>query len=81
MVCRELDRRQANGLEVVLLWNGNDSVSVSVNDSGSGDAFELEVDAADALDAFRHPFAYAAGHGDSHARPAADPTFADGQPE
>lgn len=68
---RELNRRLTGGLEVVLYWHGADRVSVSVHDASTGEEFELEVDAAFALDAFRHPYAYAAGCGVSHAQPAA----------
>ncbi len=57
---RELDRRRNDGIEVTLLWNSHtDRVSVAVNDERSGEAFEFEVDSADALAAFHHPFAYA----------------------
>lgn len=58
---RELDQRVIDGIEVRLLWNARtDRVLLSVVDDRSGEAFELEVKAADALDAFRHPFAYLA---------------------
>ena len=66
---RELDTRHSSGLEVILFWrSGTDKLSVSVHDASGSDGFELEVDPAHALDAFRHPYAYAA---------AADPSFAD----
>jgi hypothetical protein len=68
---RELNRRLTGGIEVVLYWHGADSVSVSVQDTATGEEFELEVDAALALDAFRHPYAYAAGRGATRAQPAA----------
>jgi hypothetical protein len=56
---RELDSRSGDGLEVRLLWNAQtDQVSVLVEDSKTEEAFELEVDPADALTAFHHPFAY-----------------------
>ena len=58
---RELASRQSDGLAVVLLWHpGSDSVTLSVADSRTGARFELVVDHARALDAFYHPFAYAA---------------------
>lgn len=60
---RELDRRSASGLDVVLYWHGAETVSVFVRDTHTGEEFELEVEAAKALDAFRHPYAYAAGSG------------------
>ena len=57
---RELDRRIADGIEVTLLWSEQmDGVLVTVVDRRSLESFELEVAAEDALDAFRHPFAYA----------------------
>ncbi len=68
---RELDRRATGGVEVVLYWHGADTVSVFVHDTSTDEEFELEVDAAFALDAFHHPYAYAAGCGVSHAQPAA----------
>lgn len=59
---RELDRRTGEGLDVRLLWDPQtDRVSVAVHDSHLDEFFELAVDGADALDAFRHPYAYAAG--------------------
>ena len=60
---RELDARAANGIEVRLLWHGADIVSVTVFDSTHGEAFEVVVEPDEALDAFHHPFAYAASHG------------------
>jgi hypothetical protein len=58
---RELDHRAGDGVEVWLLWTESTSrLFVLVVDSKLEDSFELDVDAADALDAFRHPYAYAA---------------------
>ena len=58
---RELASRESDGLAVVLLWHeAEDSVTVSVADSRSGARFELAVENERALDAFYHPFAYAA---------------------
>ena len=58
---RELDRRISDGIEVVLLWNPRtNEVSVAVEDGRTGDAFEFDVRANDALTAFHHPYAYAA---------------------
>jgi hypothetical protein len=60
LAVRELDRRTTYGIDVRLLWNPQtDRVSVSVEDGRAGESFELEVDAADALAAFHHPYAYA----------------------
>ncbi len=58
---RELASRESDGLNVVLLWHPRDgAVTVSVADSRTGDRFELAVEGERALDAFYHPFAYAA---------------------
>ena len=58
---QELDYRAADGVEVWLLWTQSTSrLFVLVVDSKLDESFELDVDPADALDAFRHPFAYAA---------------------
>lgn len=60
----ELAHRTSNGIDVHLLWNERDNrVTVSVFDERTNDGFELEVDGRDALDAFNHPFAYAARSG------------------
>jgi hypothetical protein len=59
---RELDSRISDGIHVRLLWSPSDGqVSVAVDDSRTGDAFELPVpDGIRALDVFRHPYGYAA---------------------
>jgi len=62
---RELDRRTNDGFDVRLLWDSRTNrVFVAVDDQRQGDSFALEVDAADALEAFYHPFTYpSADHG------------------
>jgi hypothetical protein len=56
----ELDYREADGLEVSLLWNRHDgSLSVYVVDSHSNTSFELAAPSDRARDVFLHPFAYA----------------------
>jgi hypothetical protein len=56
---RELGHRTGDGLDITLFWNSEtNDVFVVVEDERDGKAFKLDVDAADALDAFRHPFAY-----------------------
>ena len=58
---RELAARESNGIHVVLLWHpGRDALTVSVEDVRIGDRFQLAVAPERALDAFNHPFAYAA---------------------
>ena len=57
---RELDRRTNDGFDVRLLWNSQTSqVFVAVEDQRHGSSLEFEVETVDALEAFRHPFAYA----------------------
>ena len=56
---RELDQRASQGIEVRLLWNAETKdVLVSVTER-DGMGFEFQVPAPDALNAFRHPYAYA----------------------
>ncbi|HEY2939928.1 MAG TPA: hypothetical protein VGJ27_08950 [Gaiellaceae bacterium] len=58
---QELAARENDGLAVVLLWHPrDDAVTVSVADCRTGDRFEVAVERELALDAFYHPFAYAA---------------------
>jgi hypothetical protein len=58
---RELAARESNGLHVVLLWHPcEDALTVSVEDDRLGDRFQVAVAPDRALDAFYHPFAYAA---------------------
>ena len=60
----ELDYRAHDGVEVSLLWHPDtDVVVVQVHDAKAEDLFQLVVDADEALDVFRHPFAYAAFRG------------------
>ena len=63
----ELDGRSADGLAVTLLWDsGDDSVHVEVYDAASGERLRLTPPRDRALDAFHHPFAYAAHQGVDH---------------
>jgi hypothetical protein len=58
---RELAARTSDGVHVVLLWHPlSGSVTVSVEDERAGDRFRIAVAPERALDAFYHPFAYAA---------------------
>jgi hypothetical protein len=61
----ELAHRAGDGIEVLLLWNGGDGqLRVVVDDHRGGSSFELVAgDGKQALDAFYHPFAYAAARG------------------
>ena len=65
---RELDRRVSDGFDVTLLWDPQTNrVFVDVEDQRHGGAFEVEVDPADAIEAFYHPFAYAGDRYDTSA--------------
>jgi hypothetical protein len=58
---RELAARESDGINVLLLWAPDeDALTVSVEDVRVGDRFQLSVAPDRALDAFYHPFAYAA---------------------
>lgn len=59
---RELDHRESDGIKVTMLWNTRTNdiyVAVAERDGGR---FEFAVHPAEALDAFHHPYAYAASH-------------------
>jgi hypothetical protein len=58
---RELAERERDGIHVLLLWHPDEkALTVSVEDVRAGDRFRLAVAPERALDAFYHPFAYAA---------------------
>jgi hypothetical protein len=58
---RELATRESDGIHVLLLWDPDENArTVSVEDERVGDRFQLAVAPDRALDAFYHPFAYAA---------------------
>jgi hypothetical protein len=58
---RELAARESDGINVVLFWHPDENaLTVSVEDARVGDRFQLAVSPERALDAFYHPFAYAA---------------------
>jgi hypothetical protein len=61
---RELDHRTNDGIDVTLFWSkASNRVTISVFHARSATPLEFEVDGADALDAFNHPYAYAATSG------------------
>jgi hypothetical protein len=67
---RELANRVSNGIEVTLLWGPTSGeVVVEVLDHSSEEAFEVSVPSECALDAFHHPFAYAARQGVDYEAP------------
>src|SRR4051794_21329299 len=59
---RELAHRRNDGIDITMVWDSaSDQVSVTVNDTKSGEAFEILVAPGERpLDVFHHPFAYAA---------------------
>ena len=58
---RELAARESNGISVRLLWHSRENaVTVSVEDLHDGECFDLAIAPGRALDAFYHPYAYAA---------------------
>jgi hypothetical protein len=60
MMLEELDYRESDAIQVSLLWNRTDNgLTVRVFDAKTDEAFDLRVRAHEAMDAFRHPFAYA----------------------
>ena len=62
----ELAVRENDGLAVALFWSrATGRVKVAVVDAHLDEQFEFRVPRADALAAFHHPFAYAAGLGAS----------------
>ncbi len=61
---KELASRERDGLVVSLFWSRRaDRVTLAVADQNLDEEFHINVASAHALDAFYHPFAYAAGRG------------------
>ena len=60
----ELAHRTSDGIDVYLFWEEpTNRVTLNVLDARNHDSFELDVDRRQALDAFNHPYAYAAQGG------------------
>jgi hypothetical protein len=60
-ITRELAQRLSGTVEVLLLWRPEaDQVELSVHDLATDAGFHLEIAPANAMDAFYHPYAYAA---------------------
>jgi hypothetical protein len=56
----ELDGRHSAGIDVQLLWDRlTHTLTVVAYDEKTDETVEIEVEPDRALDAFRHPFAYA----------------------
>jgi hypothetical protein len=76
---RELAQRLSGGIEVLLLWHpGVEWVEVAVRDSRTGVEFQLDVPPADALDAYYHPYAYAARLGSLYGADRDEAAIVDG---
>ena len=76
---RELAQRQSGANEVLLLWHPeSDRVELSVRNLATGAVCEIEIAPADAIDAFYHPFAYAARCGRSCRVDQEETTLVDG---
>jgi hypothetical protein len=59
----ELASRINDGVSVSLLWNRRrNELTVTVDDSRTGEAFELDAPRDRALDVYYHPYAYAESH-------------------
>jgi hypothetical protein len=62
---RELAQRQSGSDEVLLLWHpDSERVELAVRDVETGLGFQLDVPPGSAVDAFYHPYAYAAWSGE-----------------
>ena len=56
---RELAHRHAGGIDVTLMWDAEaDRAFVLVVDDRSGTAFEVEVEDANPMHVFHHPYVY-----------------------
>jgi hypothetical protein len=76
---RELAQRLSGTVEVLLLWHPQiDQVELSVHDFVTGTSFQIEVEPGNAIDAFYHPYAYAATRGDFYRVDRGETTIADG---
>jgi hypothetical protein len=66
---RELAHRTSDGIEVTLFWSEpSDRVTIALVDTRSDEDLEFDVDGSAALDAFNHPYAYAAALDAPHHR-------------
>jgi hypothetical protein len=76
---RELTQRLSGTAEVLLLWHPDgERVELAVRDLAAGTDFQMDVAPVDALDAFHHPYAYAARRESSYRIVHAGATIDDG---
>jgi hypothetical protein len=76
---RELAQRLSGTVEVQLLWQPEiDRVHLSVRDLATGAGFDIAVPRANAIDAFYHPYAYAARRENSYQVSRAETAILDG---
>jgi hypothetical protein len=60
----DLAQRENDGIVVTLLWHsGTDRLTVTVRDARTGQAFDLDAHARNAMEVYNHPFAHAASRG------------------
>jgi hypothetical protein len=62
---REMDSRSSDGITVSLFWNC-ETEEVYVEIEAAGDYEIFPVPASEALQAFQHPFVYAAANSHGH---------------
>jgi hypothetical protein len=56
----ELAQRENDGISVTLLWHSvTQRLTVAVRDFRTGEAFDLDAEARNAMDVYNHPYAYA----------------------
>jgi hypothetical protein len=71
---RELARRLSGTDEVLLLWHPEtDRLELSILDQETGLGFQIDVPPGSAIDAFRHPYAYAARRESTYRVATAEP--------
>jgi hypothetical protein len=76
---RELAQRRSGGVDIRLLWHPEtDRVELSVRDVATGSGFQIEVEPGNAIDAFYHPYAYAAWRETTRRVLRAERTIVDG---
>jgi hypothetical protein len=76
---RELAQRRSGTDEVLLLWHPEiDRVELSVTDVTTGEGVHIEVAPGTAMDAFHHPYAYAARRESAFCLVRAETTIVDG---